>query len=60
MEDVELGGGGDVATGQVLSGDHEQLYEFVRSSLWREFGGVQLFGREQRDRGERDGGRNFK
>ncbi len=58
MEDVELGCKRDAAAGEVLSGDHEQLYEFVRAGLRREFGWVHVRGRKQRNGGERDGGRD--
>ncbi len=53
IQDAELGGERNAAAGEVLPGDHEQLYEFMCADLWREHGRVHVRGREQRDCGER-------
>jgi hypothetical protein len=48
MENVELGSGCDATTGEILSGSHEQLHEFVCAGLRREYGRIQLsWGRER-------------
>jgi len=58
MEDSELGSERDTTAGKILSGNHEQLHEYMRAGLWRNFGGVHFHRRQQRDSGERDGGRD--
>jgi len=58
MEDLELGYNSDAAAGEVLPGDHEQLHKFMRAGLRRKLGGIYFPGRERRDFGERDGGRD--
>jgi hypothetical protein len=58
MEDLELDRERDAAAGEVLPGNHKQLHEFVRTDLRRDLSGLHLSGWEQRDGGERDGGRD--